>query len=402
MRAAAKAQRAAVAAATERSSDGMNLRRIIVVSILALLVSAGNALAGVLPEDRADVLYHLYDGGGVQIDGPSVLVRKQVGKSVSFVGNYYVDMVSSASIDVITQASPYTEERKQWSLGMDYLRGNTTMNVAYISSNESDFDAKTYSYSVSQDMFGDLTTLTLSYAYGDDRVSKSTDATFEEDNTRQHYGVGLTQILTRNMIASLNYEAITDEGFLNNPYRSVRYFNPSTGLGYSYEPELYPHTRTSNAVGLRMKYYLPWRAALEGEYRYFSDTWGIDSNTASVAYTHPMGPWTFTGKFRYHDQTGADFYADIFPRPEATNFRGRDKELSSLTSYTFRVAASYQFIDVSNAWGFIKKGTVNASLNVLSVDYDEFSDVRKGAVLGEEPLYHLDADVIQLFVSFWY
>ena len=380
----------------------MNLRRIIVVSVFTLLVSSGNAQAGVLPEDRADVLYHLYDGGGVQIDGPSVLVRKQVGKSVSLVGNYYVDMVSSASIDVITQASPYTEERTQWSLGMDYLRGNTTMNVSYVSSVESDFDAKTFSFSVSQDMFGDLTTLTLSYALGDDIVSSTADLTFEEENTRQHYGIGLTQILTRNMIASLNFETITDEGFLNNPYRSVRYFNSSVELGYSYEPELYPHTRTSNALGLRVKYYLPYRAAVEGEYRFFTDTWNIDSHTASVAYTHPMGRWTFLGKYRFHTQTGAHFYSDLFPRSEATNFRGRDKELSPLTSHTFRVAASYQFLSDSNAWGFIKKGTVNASLNVLSVDYDEFSDVSTGAPLGEEPLYHLDADVIQLFVSFWY
>jgi hypothetical protein len=285
---------------------------------------------------------------------------------------------------------------------MDYLRGNTTMTVNFVSSEESDFDAKTYSFSVSQDMFGDLTTLTLSYAYGDDRVGKSTDPTFEEDNTRQHYGVGITQILTRNMIASLNYEAITDEGFLNNPYRSVRYFNPAAGLGYSYEPELYPHTHTSNAVGVRAKYYLPYRAAIEGEYRFFTDTWGINSNTAAIAYTHPMGPWTFNGKYRYHDQNGADFYADIFPRSEATNFRGRDKELSPLTSHTFTIAASYQFIGNSNAWGFVKKATINASLNVLRVDYHDFSDASTGAVLGEEPLYHLDADVIQLFFSFWY
>ena len=143
----------------------------------------------------------MYDGGGVEIDGPSILVRKQVGKSTSIVGNYYVDMISSASIDVITTASPYSEERTQWSLGMDYLRGNTTMSVGYTTSEESDFDAKTYSFSVSQDMFGDMTTLTLSYALGDDLVGRSDDPSFEREVDRQHYGVGITQILTRNLIA---------------------------------------------------------------------------------------------------------------------------------------------------------------------------------------------------------
>ena len=90
----------------------------------ALLVAFGSAHAGVLPDDRTDVLYHLYDGGGVEIDGPSVLVRKKVGNSVSVVGNYYVDMVSSASINGssssavamawTTSGSPH-RSRTQWT-----------------------------------------------------------------------------------------------------------------------------------------------------------------------------------------------------------------------------------------------------------------------------------------------
>jgi hypothetical protein len=379
----------------------VNLRRGIVVSLLALLGTSG-AQAGVLPEDRADILYHLYDGGGVEIDGPSILVRKQVGKSTSIVANYYIDMVSSASIDVITTASPYKEERKQWSLGMDYLRGNTTMSVNYTSSVESDFDATTYSFSVSQDMFGDLTTLTLTYALGDDIVGNSSDPTFKRENDRQHYGIGLTQIFTRNLIAALNFETITDEGFLNNPYRSVRYADAGSALGYSYEPELYPNTRTSSAIGLRAKYYLPYRAAIEGEYRYFTDTWGIDSDTMSLSYIHPMGPWTFTAKYRYHDQTGADFFSDIFPREQATNFRGRDKELSALTSSTIKLAVSYEFIGGAEGWRFIKKASVNASIDILNVDYHEFKDLSTGAGFPSEPLYTLEANVFQLFFSFWY
>jgi hypothetical protein len=35
---------------------------------------------------------------------------------------------------------------------MDYLRGNTTMSAGFTSSVESDFDATTYAFSVSQDM----------------------------------------------------------------------------------------------------------------------------------------------------------------------------------------------------------------------------------------------------------
>jgi hypothetical protein len=373
----------------------------IIALVVALVLPVG-AVAGVLPDDRGDVLYHRYEGGGVTIDGPSVLVRKQAGKNFSIVGNYYVDMISSASIDVITQASPYTEERTQWSMGVDYLRGNTTMSVNFVSSEESDFDAKTYAFSVSEDMFGDLTTLTLSYAYGEDIVGRSDDPTFRRDNRRQHYGVGLTQILTRNLIATLNFETVTDEGFLNNPYRSVRYRDPASALGFSFEPELYPETRTSNALGLRARYFLPYRAALEGEYRYFTDTWDIDAHTAAMTYVHPWGPFTFEGKFRYHDQTGAAFFNDLFSRSEATNFRGRDKELSPLTSYTFRGRVSYEFIDPNKGWGIFKRGTLNFTFDHLIIDYKEFRDISQNAPVGEEPLYELTANIYQIFVSFWY
>ena len=371
-----------------------------ILTIIALLGVNHAGIAGVLPDDRSDFLYHQYVGGGVEIDGPSILVRKSIGKSVSVAANYYVDIISSASIDVITTASPYTEERTQYSLSADYLRGNTTMSVGFTSSEESDFDASTYNLSIAQDMFGDLTTLTLSYAYGDDTVRRSDDPGFFRDNTRQHYGVGVTQILTRNLISALNFEVITDEGFLNNPYRSVRYLDAGSPIGYSFEPELYPRTRTSNAVGLRAKYYLPYRAALEAQYRFFTDTWDIDGHTASIAYTHPWKDFIFAAKYRWHDQTGAHFYRDIFSRSEATNFRGRDKELSPLTSQTLKFSVAYEFL--SNGMGFLDKGTVNFSYDYLMIDYSDFSDISTGAVLGDEPFYHLDANVIQLFFSFWY
>ena len=379
----------------------MNFPRSILFLILALLV-LDSAQAGVLPEDRADVLYHLYDGGGVEIDGPSVLVRKQIGKSTSIVANYYVDMITSASIDVITTASPYSEERTQWSLGVDYLRGNTMMSVSYTTSTEPDYDANNFGFSVSQNLFGDLTTLTLMYTLGDDIVGNTNDPTFEQEIDRQSYGIGLTQILTRNMIASLNFETITEEGFLNNPYRTVRYADAGSPIGYSYEPELYPNTRTSNALGTRVKYHLPYRAVIEGEYRYFTDTWDIDGHTASISYIHPLGPLTFNARYRYHDQTGAHFFRDIFPRSEATNFRGRDKELSPLTSNSIRFAVSYEFMGAARGRSFIKKASVSAAVEFLQIDYHEFRDLSTGSGLGAEPLYTLEADIFQIFFSFWY
>src|SRR5688572_18872289 len=134
--------------------------------LAALAVVALPSAAGVLPDDRADVLYHRYDGGGITIDGPSVLVRKKFGEKFSASANFYMDMVSSASVDVQLTASPYEEERTQYSGSFDYLRGKNTYSVGFISSEESDYEANTTFYAVSHDLFGDLTTVTMSYKRG--------------------------------------------------------------------------------------------------------------------------------------------------------------------------------------------------------------------------------------------
>ena len=49
------------------------------------------------------------------------------------------------------------------------------------------------------------------------------DPTFAEEIDRRIYGVDISQIATKRLILGFSYEAITEEGFLNNPYRQVRY-----------------------------------------------------------------------------------------------------------------------------------------------------------------------------------
>ncbi len=382
---------------------------------LVLLLGATSALAGVLPEDRADVLYHRYQGGGITIDGPSVLVRKKIGQSFSVAANYYLDRVSSASIDVKLSASQYKEERKQKSFSVDYLHGKTTYSTGVIDSKESDYVADTAFWSLSQDMFGDLTTVTLSFTRGWNHVyrnvkladgSKVRDPTFTDQSDARDYTLGLTQILTRNLILGLNYEVITDQGYLNSPYRSVRYADPGSPRGFSLEKEIYPRTHTSNAASARLKYYLPWRAALDGSYRFYTDTWGVDAHTVDITYTHPAWRrWIFDGHVRYYRQNAADFYSDLFPRAQSQNFLARDKELAAYDAITLGAQASYDFRIPRVRW--VQKSSVTARLEHMIISYDDFRDATatdpaNGILAGAEPLYKLNANIFQLFVSIWF
>jgi len=380
-------------------------------TLLALCVIAAPALGGVLPEDRFDFLWHSYHGGDITIEGPSVLVRKKVGDNLSLTANYYEDMISSASIDVKLSASPYHEKRRQWSGGADYIHGKSTYSLGVITSTEPDYKANTEYFSVSQDMFGDLTTLTLGYRRGWDQVFRDikepdgaiiNDPTFHQRADHRGYSLSVSQILTRNMIAGFNYELLTDQGYLANPYREIRYLSPG-GLGFTLAPQVYPNTRTSNAASVQLKYYLPWHAALTAQYRFFRDTWDIVANTVELGYTAPVYKnWLFDGSVRYYQQTHASFYSDLFPRADYQNFMARDRELAAFHSYDVGAGAAYQFHVPGAPW--ISKSTFNVRYDHLLIKYSDFRDALLAAQYGagNEPLYTLNANIMEFYLSAWF
>lgn len=383
---------------------------------LWLLAVSLRVQAGVLPEDRGEVLYHSYEGGGVTVSGPSLLVRKKFGESVDVNATYDVDMVSSASIDVMSSASPYKEHRKQWSVGSEYLHGKTTYNASFLRSDEPDYLSDNLSFGISEDMFGDLTTVTLGFSRGWDNVkqhlhNKATgidtyDSVGEMD--RRSYRIGLSQIVTKKLIMTASYESISQDGYQQNPYRSIRYCTTPKNISFatlnnctqtSTQAENYPRTRSSNAVGIDGRYYLPYRASIKAGYRYYTDTWGVRAHTGDLEYVHPIGTrWTLEGSVRYYTQTAANFYADLFPYADAQNFLARDKELASFNDIAFHIGADYR-IPFSTKRAIILSGFYDR----IQYSYDDFrNNLVKTTYITQQPLYSYGANLYQLQFSVLY
>jgi hypothetical protein len=395
-------------------------RTVRILSAMTAVIVVAVTHAGVLPEDRADALYHSFNGGGVKVDGPSLLVRKKFGETISASANYYVDMVTSASIDVRTSgASEYKEKRTQYSAGMEYLRGKTTYNLDFINSKESDYVANTASVGVSEDMFGDLTTISLGYTRAWDQVYKNIkDATshqvvrdvgfVKKDADHRSYRIGYSQIVTKHLIMGLNYESQANEGYLQNPYRSINFLQSGRRAA---APEVYPGTRTTNAVAIDARYYLPYRAAVHANYRHFSDTWGIVGHTGEIGYTHPWHAWTFDAAYRYHKQKAADFFSDLFPRANAQNFMARDRNLAEMHDQSIHLGISYDVAQVE-AWthSWFNKGSVNLFYDRAMFDFANFRDARYSdpsftttpVAAGTEPLYKENANIVRFFISLWF
>ena len=401
-----------VSTSVSRSRFHMFRRSRLWVTLISALCSLP-LMAAILPEDRADALYHSYTGGGVTIDGPSLTARTEVGRNSSVSAHYYIDSISSASVDVKTFASPYTEERKEYSFTAEYLNDNSTVNFAYTNSAESDYLADTISLGVSHSVFGDLTTVTLGVAHGSDTVRRNIYDTsgpvkFKSSTQtvgtvdRYNFRLGMSQILTKNLIANLGCEVVSDEGYLNNPYRSV--FYRDAGFAVVQTGERYPGTRTSSAVALRARYHLPWRAAMKVEARSFTDSWGIQAGLYDIGVTQPIGQrLTLDFHYRYYSQTAASFYSNYFYSEKL--YMARDKELSTFTTSTFGGSVSYEFMN--QGWWKFDKGTINGALDVIQFNYANYSDVSEvdqtdETALTSQPGYSFTAKVLQIYMSLWY
>ncbi len=353
--------------------------------ILLAAVFAASAAAATLPEERSDALYHYYSGGGIDVQGPALLVRKNFAEKYSVSASYYVDNISGASIDVVTNASAYSEKRSQFGLGFDYLYGDTLMKISYSQSDESDYEAKTLDVGLSHDFFGGMSTFAMGFRRGDDTVMR-VDTAFEDTIDRFQYNLGWTQVLSPTLVAALSYEGIAEEGFLNNPYRSARV------LGASVQ-ERYPRTRTSNALGIQANKYWGDRSFVSRlKYRFYDDTWGITANNIELLFSRRIGEKSEVGLGgRFYSQSAASFYSDNFD--QEYRYMARDKELSDFTSVSFGGRVSYELF---RDRGRFAKGKLTLMYDRIHFNYHNFSDVRNGE------LYEFNANVIQLFFSAWY
>jgi hypothetical protein len=347
-------------------------------------VAATQAGGATLPEDRSELIYHYYDGGGVRADGPALLVRKSIADRVSISAGYYVDAVSNASIDVVTTASPFKETRKAYDLGADWLVRDTLVSFGLYASREPDYNVNTVSFDVAHETFGAMTTVSMGFTRSADEIYNVTDPSWRDNARHWQYRFGLTQVLTPRWLTSVNFEAIADSGYLGSPYRAARVFGAAI-------PERVPRTRSSRAVKFRSLYDYgdgPVRTAFRVEYRYFWDNWDINAHTTELgAARYVAAGWLAEASMRYHKQSKALFYSDN--AQTETLFVSRNRQLGTFTSTGFAVKGTYSF---GGSWArFDTKFT--GVLERKQFKFNDFTDVRTGG------RYSHNATVLQLLLS---
>ena len=108
----------------------------------------------------------------------------------------------------------------------------------------------------------------------------------------------------------------------------------------AFVPERNPRTRSARAVKLRLLGDLGSRNAMHAEYRYYRDTWEIESHTAELGYSRYFGEaWLADVFARYYTQTKALFYFDN--AQSETTYVSRNRQLSDFNDEALGAKLSY-------------------------------------------------------------
>lgn len=363
-----------------------------------LVLVAGNAIAVEPSQEEVSVGYNVYNGGGISVHGPAIIVRKDLVNQTSVKVGARVDLVSSASIDVVTQASSFKERRQEYTLGLSNIIDETLMQLDYTNSTESDYVSNLLSIVLAHDLFNKNMTLSMRVARSWDQVEKNGDPAFgSKDLNRTIYAFGVTQSLKPRWLVQFNYEATADQGYINNPYRSVLTLDGGTA------PENYPDARTGHAWVARTTIGIPpaidengkagGSSSLQLDYRYYQDTFDVHSYTAKMLYQrYVLSRWLLGFFYRYYRQGAASFYGDRLPSNQL--YKARDKELSRFRDHW--VGGSIKFRPKQRLWDWMEYPSVQLSYSFMLFDYDNFTDPRTGE------LYSQRAHVVHTSFGFRY
>ena len=212
--------------------------------------------------------------------------------------------------DGSTPLSHMKELRKAWDSNLAYQFQRVNVAVSYGVSRESDYLSKGYSLNTLTNFNQKNTTLLLGWGHTDDRIMEKFWAN-DRYKTGDDFIIGLTQLISPEMSVTANVSYGHSSGFMSDPYKIVS----TTMLDvlpffYQTPPENRPREKEKVSVFLGAnRHFERLDGALDGSYRFYTDSFGIVSNTVELKWVQRLGShFTLEPLIRYYRQSAADFY----------------------------------------------------------------------------------------------
>jgi hypothetical protein len=278
-------------------------------------------------------------------------------------GHYLVDVVSAASVDIVSTASrKWQEVRQAGSADASMKVGDLGLGASGVVSSEPDYLSLAGGGTVSLDILNKNATPFLGFSYSQDQVGKTgLPHEFWRDKETIAGRAGLT--------------FVAETGYLAKPYRYVPLFAPAQAASLqpgasidevnatrlSYRPaEQLPNARHRFAITGRIARRLD-HSTLRADERAYADTWGLLASTTEFRYMLDVGRRIiFWPHLRIHYQNGVVFWRLTYlgEGPDGSlgipAIRTGDRELSPLATGTAGLGLRLKLVDdVRRPWSLV-------------------------------------------------
>ena len=258
------------------------------------------------------------------------------------------------------------ELRKAWDSNFAYQFKRVNVAISDGLSREGDYVSNGYSLNTVTNFNQKNTLLLLGWGHTDDRIMETKQLGWTSDRykTGDDFIIGLTQLISPEMSVTANISYGRSTGFMNDPYKSITApYDPRLPpflwplLGPAGVPENRPRQKEKISVFLGTnRHFERLDGALDGSYRFYSDSFGIVSHTVELKWVQRLGShFTLEPSIRYYRQCAADFYytdlisAGIAPAADTTGetgtgygpFYSSDYRLSKMETANLGVKLSY-------------------------------------------------------------
>jgi hypothetical protein len=268
-------------------------------------------------------------------------------------GSYLVDVISAASVDIVSTASRrWTEVRQAGAFEANYQPRSFGVTGSGAVSVEPDYVSWAAGLAVTQDLRFKNLTLYAGYDHEHDVAGRTGTpfSVYSHASDVDHAKVGLTVVVDRSTIATAFVDAEFVNGDTSKPYRYIPLFAPGTRVarGASIDTvnalrlperpiEQLPLTRNRYALTLRVARRFR-SSTLRVDQRFYDDTWGLEASSTDARYLVDVSRRLELGPHaRVHGQSAVDFWQLAYvlrPGFDVPVYRTGNRELGPLVNVT--------------------------------------------------------------------
>jgi hypothetical protein len=266
-------------------------------------------------------------------------------------GRYLIDVVSAASPDIVSTASPnWTEVRHAGNLGLRYKPGNFGIAATGSASYTPDYLALAGGGQLTQELDDKNLTLVQGYTYGHDTIGRNGTpfSVFSRELAYHVLSLGASRVVNSGLVIGVFGNAVIERGDQSKPYRYIPMFAPDVAarIPSGASPTMVADTRLEArpleqlplerdrfAITAR----LAWRqtsTTLRVEERAYSDSWGLRATTTDARYFIDLSRRVMIWPHgRFHLQNSVDFWKRAYTSTGVNDLpalRTGDRELSAL------------------------------------------------------------------------